>query len=126
MRYWKFDGHTDKRIHGSGEDEEDKDDKAYRPHADELVLCNVHMHRMTAKSAVLRPAKALKELWHGIANKSMFFEARALCGDWGMLLLQVIPQSRARVVPVNIPAWYPWMSRTEAQPRTHPTAIFII
>ena len=126
MRYWKLDGHTGKRIHGSGEDEEDKEDKAYRPHADVLVLCSVHMRRMTGNSAVQRPATELQELRGDIAKMIMFFDVRVLCGDWNMSLLLLIPHLPARGIPVNIAAWYPWMSRDETLPRIDSTAIFII
>ena len=93
---------------------------------DELVLMNVHVHRMTAKKEISEGSRAFKALWDDLVRYIVCYGVRVLAGDFNMSLMQVLPELRARGLQAHLAAWYPWKHQHEDLVRIDSSAIILI
>ena len=112
MRFFRFD--VDDDIHGGG---------APR---DELTVMSVHSHPKCASKDVEKGSVALNKFWDELASAIMEFQVRIFGGNFSMALFCVIPEMRARGIPVNIAAWHPWVQVPENLLQIDPMGIFIV
>lgn len=93
---------------------------------DELVLMNVHVHRMTAKKEVSEGARAFKQLFDDLVGCIVRHGVRVLAGDFNMAMMQVLPELRARGLQANLASWYAWKHEHEEPIRVDSCAIILI
>ena len=103
------------RIHGGGGE-----------NADTLVLCNCHLHFMTAKKEVNNGSEALAGFFDELVNYIIEFGARVLAGDFNMALWTVVPELQARGLQANLASWFPWRTAHEKDAMIDSCCVIII
>jgi hypothetical protein len=103
------------RIHGGGGENEDT-----------LVLCNCHLHHLTAKKDVSNGSAALAGFFNELVEYIIKFRARVVAGDFNMALWTVVPELQARGLQANLASWFPWKTGHENVARIDSCCVIII
>ena len=77
---------------------------------DDVTICNVHLHHMTAKRALEEGSRAYHDFFDQLAQHLAYYGPRFLCGVFHTAVFCVVPELRARGFEVSVAAWQCWQN----------------
>ena len=93
---------------------------------DDVTICNVHLHHMTAKRALEEGSGAYHDFFDQLAKHLAYYEPRFLCGVFHKAVFCVVPELRARGFIVSVAAWQCWQNTSVERLTVDDSAIFRI